>query len=186
MQTGVVHDDATPELAALAELLVQRNRIDQQIARLLGRPVSAGAIGEWIAARVFDIRLEDAANTPGLDGRFASGPLAGESVNIKLYGKRDTLDITPTRLPDYYLALTGPKGNAASTRGTHAAVVIDGVYLFDAHELVSRLLQRDVQVGIATSVRVGDWETAQVFPSANGRLLMLTDGQREMLRLFAG
>jgi hypothetical protein len=40
-------------------------------------------------ARVFNIRLEDAANTPGLDGYFTAGPLAGKSVNIKLYGKRD-------------------------------------------------------------------------------------------------
>lgn len=113
----------------MAVLLAERNEIEERLARLLGRPASAGAVGEWIAARVFDIRLEDAANNRGFDGRFTNGPLAGRSVNIKLYGRRDLLDITPAALPDYYLVLTGPRSDGASTRGTHVPIQIAGVYL---------------------------------------------------------
>jgi hypothetical protein len=179
-------EDPTAELTEMAELLTERNLLEQRIARLLDRPVSTGAIGEWIAERVFAIRLENAANTRSLDGWFPTGPLAGKSVNIKLYGKRDLLDITPAHLPDYYLALTGPKSAAVSSRGTHAPVLIDGVYIFDAVELVNTLHERGVHVGVASSVRGGDWEAAQIYPKATSRVLELDDAQRRMLSLFTG
>jgi hypothetical protein len=179
-------DEAHVQLTEMAQLLRERNLLEQRIAHLLGRPMSTGALGEWIAARVFDIRLEDAANTPGLDGYFTTGPLAGRSVNIKLYGKRDCLDITPALLPDYYLALTGPKGTAPSSRGTHTPVLIDGVYLFDAETLVATLRERGAQVGDASSVRVGDWEAARLYPAASSPVLVLTDEQRRLLSLFSG
>lgn len=40
-------------------------------------PVNAGSIGEWIAAQMFDIELETAANVAGYDGHFTTGILAG-------------------------------------------------------------------------------------------------------------
>jgi len=48
-------------------------------------------MGEWIASKVFDIQLEDSAVAKAIDGRFRSGPLAGKTVNIKIYGKREGL-----------------------------------------------------------------------------------------------
>lgn len=168
----------------MAAVLTERNEVEERLARLLGRPASAGAVGEWIAARVFDIRLEDAGNHRGFDGRFTNGPMAGRSVNIKLYGRRDVLDITQEALPDYYLALTGPKGDGASTRGTHVPIRIAGVYLFDAPTLVSTLRERGVQVGVASSVRTTDWEAAQIYPAAEFPPLELSQEQQQMLALF--
>ena len=168
----------------MAALLAERNEVEERLARLLGRPASAGAVGEWIAARVFDIRLEDAGNHRGFDGRFTNGPLAGRSVNIKLYGRRDVLDITPEALPDYYLALTGPKSDGASTRGTHVPIRIAGVYLFDAPQLVSVLRARGVRVGVASSVRTEDWEAAKIYPARGAPLLEISREQVRMLDLF--
>jgi hypothetical protein len=55
------------ELAELCALLRERNALDARIGRLLDRPVNTGSVGEWIAARIFDIELETAANTAGYD-----------------------------------------------------------------------------------------------------------------------
>ena len=46
----------------------------------------------------------------GIDGRSANDPLAGKTVNVKWYGKREgVLDINPAGVPDHYLVMTGPK-----------------------------------------------------------------------------
>ena len=34
--------------------------------------MNTGSIGEWIAARIFDIELETAANVAGYDGHFTT------------------------------------------------------------------------------------------------------------------
>ncbi len=62
-------------LARAGALLRERNAIDAELARLIQRPMTSGHLGEWIAARVFDIELEDPAVAAGIDGRFRSGPL---------------------------------------------------------------------------------------------------------------
>ena len=68
-------------LEELADLLRSRNQLDQQISVIIGRPATAGHIAEFVAAAVFDIDLEEAANNQGYDGHFRTGPLAGRSVN---------------------------------------------------------------------------------------------------------
>jgi len=68
---------------ALADLLRRRNELDADIALLIGRPATQGHIGEFIAAKVFGIELEAGATHKASDGRFASGPLAGKSVDVK-------------------------------------------------------------------------------------------------------
>ena len=89
-----VDDRDDTELAELGALLRERNALDARIGRLLDRPVNTGSIGEWIAARIFDVELETAANTAGYDGRFTAGGLAGRTVNIKAYTKNEgMLDI---------------------------------------------------------------------------------------------
>jgi hypothetical protein len=125
------HKDA--ELAELAELLRERNALDARLGRLLDRPVNTGHIGEWIAARIFEIELEEAANAAGYDGHFTTGALVGRTVNVKAYGKFESLlDINPNAPLDYYLVFTGRKAAAMSSRGTLRPFCIDAVFLFDA------------------------------------------------------
>jgi hypothetical protein len=90
------------ELARLAQLLKQRNLVDKEIAAIIGRPALSGHIGEFLAARIFDIDLEHSASTKGLDGRFSKGPLTGKSVDVKYVGKQEgLLDLSPTFPVDY-------------------------------------------------------------------------------------
>jgi hypothetical protein len=177
------------ELAELAALLRERNALEARLGRLLDRPASTGHIGEWIAARIFDIELETAANTAGYDGHFTGGAVAGQTVNVKAYGKREgMLDINPNAPLDYYLVFTGPKPTKEaliSTRGTLRPFCIDAVYLFDAHRLHTELQERGVKVGIATSVRATHWEQAEIYPRSNNQLLVVGEAQRRQLAMFA-
>ena len=79
------------KLKELAALLKQRNEIDSAIASVIGRPAISGHLGEFIAAKIFDIKLADSATNKGIDGHFKNGPLAGRTVNVKLYGKQEGL-----------------------------------------------------------------------------------------------
>lgn len=177
-------DDA--ELAELAALLRERNAIDARLGRLLDRPAIQGHIGEWIAARVFDIELEEAANKAGYDGRFATGELLGKSFNIKAYGKAEgSLDINTSALPDYFLVFTGRRATASSSRGALRPFCIHTVFLFDAHQLHGELVKRGVRICEATSVRATQWESAEIYPRQNNSSLMISEGQRAQLGMFA-
>ena len=93
----------------MADLIARRNEIETEIAALTGRPSLPGHLAEWIAAEIFAIDLEASAVARAIDGRFASGPLAGSTVNIKWYGKREgLLDVMEDPSLDYHLVLTGP------------------------------------------------------------------------------
>jgi hypothetical protein len=174
------------ELAELAALLRERNALDARLGRLLNRPVNTGSTGEWIAARIFEIELEAAANVAGYDGHFITGTLAGRTVNVKVYTKQEgILDINPNAPLDYYLVFTGPKGAPASSLGTLRPFCIDAVFLFDAHRLHSELEERGVKIGIATSVLVTQWNQAQIYPVANNSLLVVSEAQRSQLEMFA-
>ena len=116
---GDSSDAGDAQLAEFAALLRERNSIEDRIAAILNRPTFIGNIGEWIAAKVFDIELTAAANNPAFDGHFTTEPLTGRTVNVKTYGRRDnSLDVTASPSLDYYLVLTGPKGSATSSLGT--------------------------------------------------------------------
>ncbi|WP_212818343.1 hypothetical protein [Polymorphospora rubra] len=130
-------------LRAVAALLGERNAIDAKIAGHIGRPMTAGHLGEWIAAQIFDIDLEPAANARAFDGRFASGPLAGQTVNVKWYLQRDgILDVARSGQPDHYLVLTGPVAPAGTSRGGVRPWWVESVHLFDAGRLVAELESR--------------------------------------------
>lgn len=67
------------QLDRLAGLLRQRNALDADIASILGRPMTSGHAGEWIASHVFDIELEASAALPpstagSAPGRSPGGP----------------------------------------------------------------------------------------------------------------
>ena len=174
------------ELAELARLIQERNVIASQITGIIDRPAQIGHIGEFIASKVFDIRLEESAVAKGIDGVFRSGPLAGSTVNVKFYGKLEgLLDIRRDAVPDYYLVLTGPRATALTSRGEARLWHIDSVFLFQGARLLAHLEDRGVKIGVATSVTKPQWEAAQVFPSAGNSELELSDEQTEWLRLFS-
>jgi hypothetical protein len=178
--------DIVTDLERLAQLIRTRNAVDEEIAAVIGRPALAGHIGEYVAARVFDIDLEASAARKAIDGRFRSGPLAGASVNIKCYAKLEgLLDLAPSSPPDYYLVLVGPRSAAASSRGGMRPWLIHSVFLFDANRLLHQLGLRGVKVGIATSVARQLWDEAAVYPAQQNMDLVLSETQRRTLGLFA-
>ncbi|MER7364632.1 hypothetical protein [Nonomuraea wenchangensis] len=174
------------QVEQIAALLRERNTVDEKIAAIIQRPVTAGHLGEWIAARVFGIELEKSAVTAAIDGRFTAGPLHGQTVNVKWYLKREgLLDMTERAALDYYLALTGPASPAASSRGSVRPWCIESVYLFDAQQVRAELRTRGVRIGTASSVRAEQWAAAEIYPRASNPMLLLRPEQAELLRLFA-
>ena len=176
-------------LLHLAYFLRQRAAIDDQIAELIGRPAHAGHIGEFIAANIFEIELHQSAVNRASDGMFSSGELEGQSVNIKLYSRSDSiLDVMSSAgladHPDFYLVMTGKKGSGRSSKGEKASISVESIYLFRSSDLIPRLIERNVKMGVATSVRSSDWNEAMIYPEANNPLLTLTEHQRSLVRLF--
>jgi hypothetical protein len=151
---------------------------------LTGRSARVGDVGEFIAAKVFDIELAATATQAGYDGKFRSGLLVGRSVNIKTYGDaRNGLDMT-SHPCEFYLVLSGSPaaGQAAHHRRWHIAEV----YLFETARLRGELEARRVRIGIATSVRASDLQRAQIYPTpGDAAPLAMTAQQRNLLSLFA-
>jgi hypothetical protein len=174
------------DLVRLAELIRRRNAIDAEIGAVIGRPALIGHAGEYIAAGIFGIDLHESAVHAGSDGHFRDGPLAGRSVNVKWYGKQAyILDINPSAACDYSLVMTGPLDTVLHSRGGVRPWCIESVYLFQMAPLLERLAETGVKVGIATSVRKAEWDSAEVFPRTNNPALPLTQEQRDLLTLFA-
>ena len=172
------------ELRRLAALIKRRNEVEREVASIIERPMQIGHVGEFIASRIFNIELHESAVHRGSDGYFVGGPLDGRSVNIKFYGKNESLlDVNVNAPPDFYLALTGPRASAVSSRGLTRPWMISSVFLFDHQELVSRLT---VKLGVATSVRRHFWDEAEIYPSQNNPLLRLTQQQRDAIGMFDG
>jgi len=173
------------ELKRVAELIRRRNALDTEIARITRRPTLPGHLGEWVASRIFDIQLEGSAVAKAIDGRFVSGPLAGRTVNIKWYGKREgLLDVVTDPRLDYYLVLTGPRAPAEPSRGGTRPLVITATYLFGARGLLEMLRARGVKVGVATSVISQAWSDAEIFPRQANRELAISPDQRAALAAF--
>ena len=175
----------TNDLKKLAGLLTEMNIIGDRISEITHRPATIGHTGEYIASKIFDIELEESASAKGIDGHFRSGRLTGKSVNIKWYGKLEyMLDITPKDLPDYYLVMTGPKGQAVSSRGSIRPWLINYVFLFNAAELVIELNARGVKIGVASSVRKHEWQAAEIYPNKRSMVFRLSDEQMAKILAF--
>jgi hypothetical protein len=173
------------ELGMLAELLRQLNDLGMRISQITQRPATIGHTGEFIASKIFNIQLQESASSEAIDGHFQSGPLKGSSVNVKWYAKHESiLDITPDSLPDYYLVMAGPKSTTMSSKGGVRPWIIDTVHLFNAEELVARLRDRGVKIGIASSVRRQDWEDFQIYPIPSYGEFQISEAQMELLKLF--
>jgi hypothetical protein len=174
-------------LAEVAALLRERNALDARLGQIVGRPPEKGHLGEWIASQIFDIKLETSASRKAIDGQFRTGLLAGRTLNIKWFFKREGgLDMTESPDLDYYLVLAGPATPALSSRGMTRPAVIAAVYLFDAAQLLAQEGARGVKVGIFSSVMNAQWQAAEIYPTATCPALMITDEQRRQLELFAG
>jgi hypothetical protein len=173
------------ELERVASLVAQRNEIDLEIAAITRRPVVAGHLGEWIASRIFDIELEQSATARAIDGRFRSGPLAGETVNVKWYGRLEgLLDMTTDESLDHYLVLAGPRGAAITSYGSTRPLVIKSVFVIESRPLLEDLAARGRKVGTAASVRREWWDRSQIYPEARHPKLTIDARQRAMLALF--
>lgn len=173
------------DLKRLAELVRAKNEVESEIASIVRRPAIIGHVGEYIASRVFKIKLEQSASQKGIDGYFIDGELAGNSVNIKWYTKRNgLLDLNPDGLADFYLVLTGPGSAASSSKDTTLPWVIEEVFLFDTRQLIQNLKARGVKLGVATSVVSDQWDEAKIYPQQNNKQLVLTKDQLEELSLF--
>jgi len=172
-------------LVQLADLLSEMNSIGEKISEITQRPATIGHTGEYIAAEIFDIELEESANAKGIDGHFRSGTLAGRTVNVKWYSKLEyMLDINPGALPDYFLVMTGPKGQAVSSRGGIRPWLINYVFLFNAAELVTELTARGVKIGVASSVRKHEWQAAEIYPNKRSMVYRLSDEQMATILAF--
>ena len=173
------------ELEQLADLIHQREAIDDQIAALIRRPALIGHAGEYIAAAIFDIELHQSATHKGSDGLFTTGELAGRSVNIKWYSKQaGFLDMNASALPDEFLVLAGPRTNATSSFGKTAPWYIESVYLFNAQELAAALQAHSIKLQVGTSLRRHYWEAAEIYPTQSNPRLILSAEQRNLLALF--
>ena len=173
-------------LTRIASLLKERNVIDDANAAIIGRPMTSGHLGEWIAAQVFGIVLEDTAVAAAFDGRFGSGPLQGRTVNVKRNLKQaGVLDITTSPALDYYLVMTGPRSAALSSRNSTRPWRLDHVYLFDAARLLAEQTARGVKIGVASSVLAAQWRAAELYPEARNPALPLARQQIDTLKLFA-
>jgi hypothetical protein len=64
-------------LERLAALLSERNKIDAVLAGVIGRPMTSGHFGEWIAARIFDIELDRAPRPRPSTAASAPAPSVG-------------------------------------------------------------------------------------------------------------
>ena len=81
--------------------------------------MTSGHLGEWIAAKVFDIELGASAVAAGIDGRFRSGWLQDPTVKIKRHLKIEgMLDTTESIALDCYLVLSGPVVSRGVVGGT--------------------------------------------------------------------
>jgi hypothetical protein len=164
------------DLERLAELIRNRNAVEEEISRLLGRSALTGHVGEYIAGKIFGITLSKSAAEKGIDGAFSSGPLAGASVNIKWSTKDEgLLDLSMAVAPACYLVLAGPRAGTKSSRGETGPWLIRSVYLFDGPKLHRALQARGVKMGTATSVVRAWWEDAQIFPEQRNTILPLSD-----------
>ncbi|MBS1719787.1 MAG: hypothetical protein JST35_04995 [Armatimonadetes bacterium] len=169
------------KLLQLAELIHERNLLEERISEITSRPASIGHLGEFIASSIFGVRLAENANHKSIDGWFESGPLQGRSVNIKWYAKHEgILDMCVDSGPDFYLVLAGPRHPATRAVGPRPWL-IEHVFLMEDSALRGLLSSK---IGIATSVRRDIWTRCEIFPNPNPELCELSASQVSALNLF--
>lgn len=174
------------ELEQLAKAIPHLNSASAHVASIIGRPAERGHIGEFIASRVFNIRLHTSATERGSDGFFIDGPHLGKNVNIKFYGKREgILDIRSDAVPDLFLVMTGPKSTSSSSSGSVRPICIEYVFLIPGNEAICSAESRNVMIREATSFPGSFWDEHEVYPASRSKELNLTQDQIRSLELFS-
>ena len=172
------------DLVELARLLDERNEVDSKIARIVGMSARIGDVGEYIAARVFEIKLHESRSAKGSDGIFVGGQFKGRTVNVKFYtDSGNGLDLKPPGSTEFYLVFSGG-GKEMGMKGVSRPLTIDSIYIFDESALMGKLLARGVKIGEPTSLRNEDWDEAELYPRSRSPVYRLIDDQRRMLKLF--
>lgn len=179
-------------LRRLAALLTARNVLDREMTKIIGKPMEKGNFGEFVAAQIFDIRLNEKATEKGYDGRFTVGeysgaPLKDRKVEIKYYAKcNHDLDLkTGEAKPAFYLVMTGPPKRDNEAKDTPAPWVIESVFLFETEALERVVVPKTNPVGIKKE----RWAEAQIYPAHNGDFTnegqeFVNDERRAALALF--
>ncbi|MEN3000573.1 MAG: hypothetical protein ABDI19_01880 [Armatimonadota bacterium] len=170
------------ELHRLAELVMQRNLIDYQIARILKMPAIQPYVARYIAAAIFGIELPSLACSRG---RFTQGELAGKSVEIRWRAHRMKPVRFSPQIPNFCLVLTGAKVPLKSLDSNTRPLVIDAVHLFRVDELIKEVSPPSLEWRFRQIVPAWLWEAAEVYPASRNPLLRLTEEQRELLELFS-
>lgn len=174
-----------PDLPRLAELLRARNTVESNIANLLQCEVDLNIVGEQIAASIFGIRFVPATAPGQSAGVFTCPTLAGKTVEVRWYLRREgILNIHTDPAPDYTLVLAGPKFDPSEARALVDPWIITSAYLFHMPELFNMLRTRGVRIGPRISVNSHLWEQAEIFPSSPNSALVLTNEQLRLLQLF--
>jgi len=93
------------------------------------------------------------------------------------------LDVIKSPTLDYYLVLTGPKGALAPSKGMCDRFASRRCTSFNLRTCWP-LEATGVKVGVATNVRVAQWNAAEIYPRATNPALILTDRQRAQLAMF--
>ena len=166
----------------LSKKLNQRNDLDFAIHEdYIAKPVTTGNLGEYIASKIFDIKLQESGSTKSFDGEFRSGALVDKTVNIKWYTvRRNILALHKDRTPNYYLVLSGPKF-AGSSKGVFYPLSIENVYLFKTDDLFDAL---KVPIGNPTSIKQQLWDDAEIYPNNKSQEIEITDQQIKDLENF--
>jgi len=172
-------------LDTLSALVLEHNKIAEQITHVIGRPAQLGHVGEYLASSLFDVELAPAANNRLVDGHFRGGLLKGRSVDVKMYPVRENvLDMHETAIPDFFLVFAGPKGSAVSSKKKGRPWVIDGIYLFDAAAISAMLRAAGRRPGTGTSVAQSHWDVAEVYPRHECTLLDISEEHLAWLPSF--
>ena len=134
-----------------------------------------------MAARIFDIHLNQKAVVKGYDGYFTVGeyrgaPLRGRRVEIKYYTKwnRDLDMKTGDPKPAFYLVITGPPKREREAEGTPSPWVVESVFLFETEALERVVVPKKDPVSIKKEL----WTAAEIYPAHSSDF---TDAGREFV-----
>ena len=172
--------ESMKELRSLAKLVKTRNDAARKISKKIGTPALIGNVGEYIAERVFGIKLETSRTKMGIDGKFKWGALQGLTVNVKMYTIPKVLDINHDAPADLYLVLAGPSDQS----GKILPWCIHNAFLFDYKELMKDFKTHERKIKREMSLRKELWTQAEIYPEKRNRRTVLSANQRKMLSLF--
>jgi hypothetical protein len=142
------------EFIDFADALRRRRAADDDLSRILGRPVERWNLCELVTARALDVELELSSVEWGQVGVFRSGPLAGSRVSVRFYSSLEPLRPTGPEPPcDYHVAIKGPPD-------TRFPELIHRIYLFEVAGIPEEIERRGGSMAQVDET----WDAFEVFP----------------------